>query len=114
LSEVDLSSKVPVPIQKAKEADFQSAKGWAQDTWAPIAQQRYEAAARGESSPWLGVKQWATEIPLNMNMRGAGLEDNIALREQKFQAEMQRLQKLAEQNKSGKILQTETPWTGVR
>jgi len=103
----------------AMKQDLEDARGWAQQDWDPLTQQRLAAAAQGESSPWLGIKQWATEIPMNMNMRGSDAYANEAIdeREAKFQAEMERLRNLADQKEAGKYDGPIIPkniWSGVR
>ena len=99
-------------VVAAQAQDRLDAQDYAK-TWQDLTAQRLNAAAQGQSSPWLGVKQWLTEIPLNANIKGYD-EDaaaNIDKREQAFQAEKQRLLDLANQ---GKEAVPRTVWAGVR
>lgn len=103
--------------REAQAKDRLDAQWWVDNAWGPLTARRYEAAARGESSPWTGLAQWAVEIPLNANMRGAGQDTGIAEREAAFEAEMARLRRLANPQGSEGIAKGEkprSPWSGIK
>lgn len=89
-------------VKDAMAQDQADAQDWAKD-WSDLSHQRLAAAAKGESSPWLAMKQWGVEVPLNWNMRGydADAAQNIEARDAAFEAEKERLMKLAEQKEQG-------------
>lgn len=55
--------------RKQQRQDSADAASWERG-WAQIANERLKNSARGESSPWLAIKQAAYEIPLGANERG--------------------------------------------
>lgn len=56
-------------VKALQRRDSDDAASWGA-RWAQIANERLMNAARGESSPWLAIKQAAYEIPLSANERG--------------------------------------------
>ena len=95
-------------VNDQDKADKKSdARRWAR-RWSDLADQRLEAAKRGESSPWLGMKQWLYEIPLDASLQGFDplATKNIERREAEFQRAMQE----ASQNPKSKV---KSPWPGV-
>lgn len=99
--------------RQAQAVDLKDARDWGQ-TWDSLAAQRLQAAQQGKWSPWLGVKQWAAEIPLNANMRGydANADDAIKARDAAFQAEMERLKSAAAAGQPAKKI--EKVWNRVK
>jgi hypothetical protein len=91
-----LSDPVSRKTRQAQQKSMADARDTG-STWEGLTRQRLEAAKRGEWSPWLGIKQWAQEIPLNMNIRGydSGAAHTIDAREAAFQAEKKRLEDAA-------------------
>lgn len=95
-------------LREAQETDRNDAKQWS-TTWDRLTNSRLEAARRGETSPWLGLKQWLVEIPMDANLRGYNpeAEQVIKRREQQFQDAMQGL-------KSNPKQPVPSIWSGVR
>lgn len=113
------SDAVSAETRKAQDESLGRARSLAKEYWDPYTAERLQYSAKGESSPWIGVKQWLSEIPLNTSMRGydPNAENAIAVREKSFQDEMTRLRALAARKQSGENVGQIVPqnvWSGVK